>query len=104
MSSGRITYERRLSLFDGTMVVVGGIIGAGIFLNPSIVAQRTGTSSLILLAWSAGGAVRRRDWRKESRFGPPDTRRYRWYSFWWRPSPLPAQSGQIRSTHCWARL
>jgi len=57
LSSGRITYERRLSLFDGTMVVVGGIIGAGIFLNPSIVAQRTGTPGLILLAWGAGGVV-----------------------------------------------
>ena len=30
----RTTYARRLGLFDGTMVVVGGIIGAGIFLNP----------------------------------------------------------------------
>lgn len=57
MSSGRITYERRLSLFDGTMAVVGGIIGAGIFLNPSIVAQRTATPGLTLAAWGAGGAV-----------------------------------------------
>lgn len=39
------------------MVVVGAIIGAGIFLNPAIVAQRVGTPGLILLAWALGGAI-----------------------------------------------
>jgi L-asparagine transporter-like permease len=29
----RATYARRLGLFDGTLLVIGGIIGAGIFLN-----------------------------------------------------------------------
>ncbi len=43
-----VTYARRLGLFSGTMVVVGGIIGSGIFLNPAIVAQRTGTPGLTL--------------------------------------------------------
>lgn len=50
-------YERRLTLFDGLMVVVGGIIGAGIFLNPSIVAQRLSTSSLVLMVWTIGGMI-----------------------------------------------
>ena len=53
----RTTYARRLGLFDGTMVVVGGIIGAGIFLNPAIVAQRVGSPGLILAAWALGGVV-----------------------------------------------
>ncbi len=39
------------------MVVVGGIIGAGIFLNPSIVAQRMETPALVLGAWAIGGAI-----------------------------------------------
>jgi APA family basic amino acid/polyamine antiporter len=39
------------------MVVIGGIVGAGIFLNPAIVAERTGTSGLTLLAWAIGGGV-----------------------------------------------
>ena len=30
------TYARRLGLFDAVMVVIGGIIGGGIFLNPDI--------------------------------------------------------------------
>lgn len=39
------------------MVVIGGIIGAGIFLNPAIVAQRVHSSAFILVTWVIGGAV-----------------------------------------------
>jgi APA family basic amino acid/polyamine antiporter len=39
------------------MVVIGGIIGAGIFLNPAIVAERVHTAAFILVAWVIGGAV-----------------------------------------------
>jgi basic amino acid/polyamine antiporter, APA family len=53
----RTTYARSLGLFDGTMLVIGGIIGAGIFLNPAIVAQRTGSALWTLLVWGLGGAV-----------------------------------------------
>jgi basic amino acid/polyamine antiporter, APA family len=52
-----VRYRRSLGLFSGTMAVVGGIIGAGIFLNPAIVAQRVGTSALTLEVWALGGAV-----------------------------------------------
>jgi APA family basic amino acid/polyamine antiporter len=51
------SYLRRLGVFDTTMVVIGGIIGAGIFLNPAIVAQRVHTSAFILTAWIIGGAI-----------------------------------------------
>ena len=50
-------YLRRLGLFDASMIVMGGIIGGGIFLNPSIVAQRIGTSRGVLLTWIIGGAI-----------------------------------------------
>lgn len=55
--AGPAGYDRRLGAFDATMVVVGAIIGAGIFLNPAIVAQRVGTSALVLAAWGVGGAI-----------------------------------------------
>lgn len=51
------TYARRLGLFSGTMLVVGGIIGAGIFLNPSAVAIRTGSAALTLATWGLGAAI-----------------------------------------------
>jgi len=50
-------YARRLGLFSGTMVVIGGIIGAGIFLNPAIVAQRVRTPTLTLAVWVLGGLI-----------------------------------------------
>ncbi len=52
-----VTYARRLGLFSGTMSVIGGIIGAGIFLNPAIVAQRVGTSTATIGVWVGGGFV-----------------------------------------------
>ena len=48
---------RRLGLFDATMIVMGGIIGAGIFSNPYVVAQQVHTPLLILGAWSVGGLI-----------------------------------------------
>jgi basic amino acid/polyamine antiporter, APA family len=52
-----VSYARRLGLFSGTMLVVGGIIGSGIFLNPAVVAQRVGTPALTLAAWTAGAVI-----------------------------------------------
>lgn len=52
-----VTYARRVGLFSGTMMVVGGIIGAGIFLNPAVVAARVRSVPLILAVWLAGAVV-----------------------------------------------
>jgi basic amino acid/polyamine antiporter, APA family len=47
--------RRQLGLFDATMIVMGGIVGAGIFANPSEVAHRVHTPFLILSVWVLGG-------------------------------------------------
>jgi basic amino acid/polyamine antiporter, APA family len=52
-----VTFKRALGRFDATMIVIGGIIGSGIFINPYIVAQRLDSSALVLGAWIAGGAI-----------------------------------------------
>src|SRR6266536_3306140 len=49
--------RRRLGLFDATMIVMGGIVGAGIFANPSEVAHRVHTPFLILGVWVLGGFI-----------------------------------------------
>lgn len=49
------SFARKLNLFDATMIVISGIIGSGIFINPYIVAQKVGTPFLILAVWVAGG-------------------------------------------------
>lgn len=48
---------RQVGLFDATMLVMGGIVGSGIFMNPYVVAQRVHTPALIVGAWVAGGAI-----------------------------------------------
>src|SRR3954466_1873336 len=48
---------RRLGVFDATMIVMGGIIGSGIFVNPHVVAERVHTPLLIVGAWVAGGLI-----------------------------------------------
>src|SRR3954467_8266442 len=48
---------RKLGLFDATMLVMNGIIGAGIFINPYVVAKQVHTSALILGAWFIGGVI-----------------------------------------------
>jgi len=48
---------RRLGLFDATMLVMGGIIGSGIFVNPAEVARHVDTPLLIVGVWVLGGLV-----------------------------------------------
>jgi basic amino acid/polyamine antiporter, APA family len=51
------TLARRLGAFDATMIVMGGIIGSGIFINPYVVARQVHSPALIIGAWAAGGAI-----------------------------------------------
>ena len=39
------------------MIVMGGIIGSGIFINPYVVAGHVHTPALIIGAWAAGGVI-----------------------------------------------
>lgn len=48
---------RQVGLFDATMVVMGGIVGSGIFMNAYVVARQVHTPVLILGAWAAGGLL-----------------------------------------------
>ena len=57
MSATTPALARRLGAFDATMIVMGGIIGSGIFINPYVVAQSVHTPALIVGAWAAGGVI-----------------------------------------------
>lgn len=48
---------RRLGPFDATMIVMGGIIGSGIFINPYVVARQVHSPVAIIGAWAAGGVI-----------------------------------------------
>ena len=48
---------QKLGPFDATLIVMGGIIGAGIFKNPAVVARLVPTPAMALGAWIIGGAL-----------------------------------------------
>src|SRR5438105_2426035 len=56
-NTDEVPLARRLGLFDATMIVMGGIIGAGIFVNPAVVARNVHTPLLVLGAWLIGGMI-----------------------------------------------
>jgi len=49
--------HRLLGVFDATMIVMGGIVGSGVFINPYVVALRVHTPFLILGVWLVGGVL-----------------------------------------------
>jgi APA family basic amino acid/polyamine antiporter len=52
-----VPLARKLGPLDATMIVVSGIIGSGIFRNPSLVAREVDTPFLILGVWVLGGLI-----------------------------------------------
>src|SRR6266487_6966599 len=48
---------RELNVWHGTAIVVGTIIGSGIFLVPAEMMQAAGTARLVYLAWTVGGLL-----------------------------------------------
>jgi APA family basic amino acid/polyamine antiporter len=48
---------RRLGPLDAFAIVAGSMLGVGIFLNPSVVAQHTNSPLGFMLLWIVGGAV-----------------------------------------------
>jgi APA family basic amino acid/polyamine antiporter len=49
--------RRSLTLFDLTMIAIGGTIGSGIFLTPSLIAHALPSPFLILGVWAVGGLM-----------------------------------------------
>jgi basic amino acid/polyamine antiporter, APA family len=46
-----------LSTTDAVVIVIGIVVGAGIFKTPAIVAANSGSQSVFLIAWIMGGAA-----------------------------------------------
>jgi APA family basic amino acid/polyamine antiporter len=50
-------FKRSLTLFDMTMIAIGGAIGSGIFLTPATIARDVGTPWLMVAVWVMGGLI-----------------------------------------------
>jgi len=53
----QLQLTRQLGLFDSSMVMVGIVIGSGIFVTTGIMAKYIPSAGLILLAWTVGGLL-----------------------------------------------
>ena len=51
------SYLRRLGVWDGAAIVIGGVIGGGIFRTPATVAERTASGLPVLALWAVGGLL-----------------------------------------------
>jgi APA family basic amino acid/polyamine antiporter len=49
--------RQSLTLFDMTMIAIGGTIGSGIFLTPSLIAHALPSPWLIVFVWVVGGLM-----------------------------------------------
>lgn len=51
------TTEKKLSLFDSTAVIIGSMIGSGIFIVSAEIARQVQTPGMLLLAWIISGII-----------------------------------------------
>ena len=56
-TSSSSSYLRRLGMWSGAAIVVGGVIGSGIFRTPATVAERTASGLPLLALWVLGGLL-----------------------------------------------
>src|ERR1700757_581334 len=50
-------FVRAIGLFDGTMIVVGSMIGSGIFIVAADITRQTGSAAGLLLTWIITGLL-----------------------------------------------
>lgn len=54
-SDGKVRLEAKMTLLNGVAVIVGSIIGSGIFISPTGVLKYTGSSNMALVVWMLAG-------------------------------------------------
>jgi basic amino acid/polyamine antiporter, APA family len=55
--SGLAAFKRELSFVDITAIIIGIVVGAGIFETPALVAANSGNIPTTLLVWLLGGGI-----------------------------------------------
>src|SRR5690606_10357822 len=51
----RAHFKRELNLLDATLLVVGSMVGSGIFIVSADIARNTGSAGWLILVWVIGG-------------------------------------------------
>ena len=56
-SENQDNFKRELGLLDGTMLVVGSMIGSGIFIVSADIARQVGSAGWLTLIWLVSGLI-----------------------------------------------
>ena len=51
------TFQKRLGLFDATMLVAGSMIGSGVYIVSADIARQTSGSGWLLMVWAIAGVI-----------------------------------------------
>ena len=57
LSPEQRNFSRGLGLFDSVILVVGAMIGSGIFIVPAEMSRQMGSTGWLLVAWVVAGAL-----------------------------------------------
>nr|XP_047129311.1 b(0,+)-type amino acid transporter 1-like isoform X2 [Hydra vulgaris] len=53
----KVGFTRQITLLGAIGLLVGTVVGSGIFVSPSVVANYSGSSGLILIVWAGSGVL-----------------------------------------------
>ena len=56
-NDGSPCLSRELNLLDTAFLVIGAVVGSGIFLTPGLVAKELPYPGLLIVVWIAGGII-----------------------------------------------
>ncbi|XP_013133746.1 PREDICTED: large neutral amino acids transporter small subunit 1 [Papilio polytes] len=56
-SSERVRLKKELSLLNGVAIIVGVIVGSGIFVSPSLALKNAGSKGMALIVWVLSGFI-----------------------------------------------
>lgn len=56
-SSNSVRLKKELGLFNGVAIIVGVIVGSGIFVSPSLALEHTGSKGMSLIVWVLSGLL-----------------------------------------------